>query len=682
MPPSVATRTREADVDTRVTLATRLERPASTARDGRSGSDSIKQHAATGEVTAPHLRRVVSEEDIEAAELMCSLRDVVDTPPTCEEVVVLVPEPRATTRIGPTPTTESRGRRGKHPAKKNIPKSLVDPRGGGGGGRVESLLTRARGIERQLTPRIPARYGSITEALAYIDAQPPADIELEKHIGRKSVRRKAKRRGRFEIPDNDTRGDANSPKNDPPPRSPSPPGTAALDSFVTPKPSPPGTPTETPPAHKRLGSVRAFLARSGELLERLTADGAEEELVEDGKAGEMEEVREVKPAGPSDSPRNRAGSILDVPPKKRRRVHAPTFEPGCARARPFVRRGDVGDEDVAVYRPDPDFDPNDVKIPGGDPHAWRWSTEQRSAVSPPNLLHDTSNVKTREVQRLMLPCVVASTKDGGDSMDAKRRAASSAAMNSTSGPVSPVGSVSVSPTTADERVAERRRLRSDATRVLSASSPAGSPPQPFSQPFSQQPLLTAPANPPSPMTKAAREKAVAAEHERCKNLAPFFRVDRSRISGLGVYATVPLPAKCMALEYVGEVITNAEADLREELEKAEIVKAAEREGRVATACELARAATYMFTLDPAVGTIVDATRMGNITRFVNHCCEPNCVTRSVKVGGSRKIVLVTQRDVAAGEELTYDYKFKPDTPENEAPCDCGADRCRGIINVR
>ena len=138
------------------------------------------------------------------------------------------------------------------------------------------------------------------------------------------------------------------------------------------------------------------------------------------------------------------------------------------------------------------------------------------------------------------------------------------------------------------------------------------------------------------MTKAAREKAVAAEHERCKNLAPFFRVDRSRISGLGVYATVPLPAKCMALEYVGEVITKAEADLREELEKAEIVKAAEREGRVATACELARAATYMFTLDPAVGTIVDATRMGSITRFVNHCCEPNLFVQSVFIEYSRR----------------------------------------------
>ena len=79
---------------------------------------------------------------------------------------------------------------------------------------------------------------------------------------------------------------------------------------------------------------------------------------------------------------------------------------------------------------------------------------------------------------------------------------------------------------------------------------------------------------------------------------------------------------------------------------------------------------------------MDAAREGNATRFVNHCCEPNCSTRVVVVGGEKKILLFTSRDVAAGEELTYDYMFKPDLPENEAPCDCGADTCRGIINVR
>jgi histone-lysine N-methyltransferase SETD1 len=184
------------------------------------------------------------------------------------------------------------------------------------------------------------------------------------------------------------------------------------------------------------------------------------------------------------------------------------------------------------------------------------------------------------------------------------------------------------------------------------------------------------------MTKAAKDRALTAAYAACKAIAPTFRVDRSRIHGLGVYCTVPLPAKCAALEYVGEIISDANADAREAAEKRSIVDAAAANGRVASPAELARASTYMFALDPVNGTVVDAARKGNATRFVNHCCEPNCVTRVVVVGGEKKILLFTSRDVAAGEELTYDYMFKPDLPENEAPCDCGADTCRGIINVR
>ena len=194
--------------------------------------------------------------------------------------------------------------------------------------------------------------------------------------------------------------------------------------------------------------------------------------------------------------------------------------------------------------------------------------------------------------------------------------------------------------------------------------------------------MTTPANPPSPMTKAAKHRALTAAYAACKAIAPTFRVDRSRIHGLGVYSTVPLPAKCAALEYVGEVISEANADAREATATRCIVDAARANGKVATPAELARASTYMFALDPVAGTVVDAARKGNAARFVNHCCEPNCATRVVVVGGEKKILLFTSRDVAAGEELTYDYMFKPDLPENEAPCDCGADKCRGIINVR
>jgi hypothetical protein len=119
----------------------------------------------------------------------------------------------------------------------------------------------------------------------------------------------------------------------------------------------------------------------------------------------------------------------------------------------------------------------------------------------------------------------------------------------------------------------------------------------------------------------------------------------------------------MILEYRGEVIRRPVADRREEqakqviMEKAAAAAAAANASSagasagmfdrttpphppVVSAGELAEASTYMFTVDPSSGLIVDATKKGNIARFVNHCCEPNCVTRSVtlEVRSSRERV--------------------------------------------
>ena len=41
-------------------------------------------------------------------------------------------------------------------------------------------------------------------------------------------------------------------------------------------------------------------------------------------------------------------------------------------------------------------------------------------------------------------------------------------------------------------------------------------------------------------------------------------------------------------------------------------------------------------------------------------------------------MLYTKRDVAAGEELSYDYKFELE--DEKIPCDCGAATCRGSLN--
>lgn len=58
------------------------------------------------------------------------------------------------------------------------------------------------------------------------------------------------------------------------------------------------------------------------------------------------------------------------------------------------------------------------------------------------------------------------------------------------------------------------------------------------------------------------------------------------------------------------------------------------------------------------GMIIDATR-GNIARFVNHACEPNCRMEKRIVKGEPKMALFAgPNGIMTGQELTYDYNFE------------------------
>ena len=67
----------------------------------------------------------------------------------------------------------------------------------------------------------------------------------------------------------------------------------------------------------------------------------------------------------------------------------------------------------------------------------------------------------------------------------------------------------------------------------------------------------------------------------------------------------------------------------------------------------------MFRLD--LNRIVDATKIGCMARFMNHCCQPNAYAKVITVdtdyGQDNKIVIFSSIDIKAGEEITYDYKF-------------------------
>lgn len=81
-----------------------------------------------------------------------------------------------------------------------------------------------------------------------------------------------------------------------------------------------------------------------------------------------------------------------------------------------------------------------------------------------------------------------------------------------------------------------------------------------------------------------------------------------------------------------------------------------------------------YSLKIADGLYFD---MVDQTRWINHSCDPNA---GVEVGVDEKgqvwARIVAERDIAAGEEIAYDYAFPAALAE---PCRCGSPKCRGAI---
>ncbi|XP_062343675.1 histone-lysine N-methyltransferase SETDB2 isoform X2 [Cinclus cinclus] len=79
--------------------------------------------------------------------------------------------------------------------------------------------------------------------------------------------------------------------------------------------------------------------------------------------------------------------------------------------------------------------------------------------------------------------------------------------------------------------------------------------------------------------------------------------------------------------------------------------------------------------------ILDATKEGNVGRFINHSCYPNLFAQSVFVETHNRsfpwVAFFTNRLVKAGTELTWDYGYEAGSmPETEISCHCGVHKCR------
>ena len=122
-----------------------------------------------------------------------------------------------------------------------------------------------------------------------------------------------------------------------------------------------------------------------------------------------------------------------------------------------------------------------------------------------------------------------------------------------------------------------------------------------------------------------------------------YAVKRSA-TGLGLFASEPIPAGRRIIEYTGPLIPNAEVE--------------KRRGK------------YFFGVNSKWA--IDGSPRSNIARYINHSCRPNAEA----IVSGRRVWVWSKRRIKAGEEITYDYG-KEYFDDHIRPAGCKCVKCAG-----
>ena len=138
------------------------------------------------------------------------------------------------------------------------------------------------------------------------------------------------------------------------------------------------------------------------------------------------------------------------------------------------------------------------------------------------------------------------------------------------------------------------------------------------------------------------------------------QIRRSGVHGKGVFAVQDIAEGEVLIEYTGEVISWQTAQDRHPHDP------------------LQPNHTFYFHVDE--DHVIDAKFGGNSSRWINHSCDPNCFADE----RDGRIFITALRNLAAGEELNYDYGLMLDERytkklKAEYACWCGAAQCRGTM---
>ncbi|PXF45272.1 Histone-lysine N-methyltransferase, H3 lysine-36 and H4 lysine-20 specific [Gracilariopsis chorda] len=143
-------------------------------------------------------------------------------------------------------------------------------------------------------------------------------------------------------------------------------------------------------------------------------------------------------------------------------------------------------------------------------------------------------------------------------------------------------------------------------------------------------------------------------------LRPFFTADQR---GWGLRVEEAIKKGSFVIEYIGEIID------RDTLERR--LGEAQKQG-----------SHEYYIMDLTNDLFVDAKFKGNLSRFINSSCDPNCATQkwTDSITGQTHVGIFAKQDIPAGTELTYNYCFEDfgllgKSQKRSFMCQCGTSSC-------
>ncbi len=125
---------------------------------------------------------------------------------------------------------------------------------------------------------------------------------------------------------------------------------------------------------------------------------------------------------------------------------------------------------------------------------------------------------------------------------------------------------------------------------------------------------------------------------------PKIQRKKSKLHGFGVFAKEPINKNKRIIDYAGELVSNKVSEKREDR-------------------YLKKGCIWVFRVNRAWSR--DAAVGGNIARFINHSCTPNCW---IEVDAKTKTIWIrAAKAISPGQELVYDYNTEGD---KVIPCRC------------